>query len=197
MTDEERLIKEACTGRPEAFDALVTPHLPRIYRLAFLITRHAETAADAVQEALLRSYRSLRNLRPGHAFSPWLVRIVVNEAVKQARRGHRWLLALTGSKPDPSSLETPELLAQAREEQIELWGAVQRLSPAHRAVIVLRYYEEMSEAEMAVALDIPPGTVKSRLFHARAALEKLLKRTEQAGPAWSWAKAVRGGDGDD
>lgn len=202
MSHEEVLVRQACAGDPGAFDLLVSPYMPRFYRLAFLITRDQEYAADAVQEALLRAYRSLRSLRGEAAFRPWFTRILVNEAAKQSRRWRKLLLIFTGQSPDRSLVhanlqETPEAILEAREEQAGLWQAVQQLSTAHRTVLVLRYWEELSEAEMAAVLSIPPGTVKSRLYHARAALEQMLPRAERGGRAAELKLAVQGGESHD
>lgn len=173
--DEVRLVQEALAGQSEAFDQLLAPYLPRAYRTACGITRHPETAADALQEALLRVYRALRNLRSGAPFYPWFIRIVVNEALKQAGRRAPSLTAA------PEVAPSVEAHVLGLEERAALWDSIQALSPAHRAVIILRYYEELSEAEMAEVLDVSPGTVKSRLFHAR---KLLARRLEGARPGW-------------
>ncbi len=172
MPVDEDLIRRAGQGDGEAFDALVKPHQVRAYRTACLITRDPHSAADALQEALLRAYRALPNFEAGHAFYPWFARIVVNEALRQAKRQ-----SLFRSLPDllMTREPTPEELIQTSEDRERLQRAIQHLTPAHRAVIVLRYYEDLSEAEMAEVLGVPPGTVKSRLHHARAALERLLR----------------------
>ncbi|MFZ5825227.1 MAG: RNA polymerase sigma factor [Bacillota bacterium] len=197
MRPEGTLIREACSGDGTAFDELVAPYMDKAYRLAFLIARDRDAAADAVQEALLRAYRSLRNLRPDHPFLPWFTRIVVNEAIKQGRRGRSFLRLLEARfRPAPSRTGLPEEALQLREEQLQVWEAVQQLPPAHRAVIVLRYYEELSEAEMARVLDLRPGTVKSQLYRARAALERVLG--ERSGEAPAEIKPVpQGGVGHD
>lgn len=165
----EDQVRRAQMGEPGAFDTLVEPHLPRLYRVAYLITHQGEAAADALQEALLRAYRALGNLRPDEPFYPWFTRIVVNEAIRQSQR--QWDPPLL---PLPESLHTPESLLVQKEEQERLWRAVQGLKPIYRAVVVLRYYEDLSEAEMAEILELPPGTVKSRLHHARRLLERKL-----------------------
>lgn len=203
MTSEGALVRQAAMGDPQSFDALIKPYIPRIYRLAFLITRREEAAADAVQEALWRAYRSLPRLKAERSFYPWLARIVANEAIKQSSRGRRFFLSLVGpllpkALAGAPALPDPEGILQAREEQLEVWAAVQKLSPAHRAVIVLRYYEELSEAEMAEVLSIRPGTVKSRLYHARAALEKLLGPGRTPAPIRARVKpAGEGGESHD
>lgn len=196
--DEATLVRRACTGDRGAFDALLAPYMLRVYRLACLITHDPDSAGDAVQEALLRAYRALGNVRPGGAFYPWLARIVVNEAIKQARRRVKAVpLPADAAPPEGVVEESPEAILQTREEHRRIWGAIQRLSPAHRAAVVLRYYEELSEAEMAAVLDIPPGTVKSRLYHARAALEEMLGAPDPASPRPGLRPALHGGENHD
>lgn len=182
MRNETDLIRKAAAGDREAFDELLLPHTQRAYRTACLITHNPDLAADAVQDALLRAYRALGNLRPGSTFSPWFCRIVVHEAIKQCNRQRRIRYFTLDSPPEmwPDFLvapagETPEAALQVQEERRRLWQAVAALPPAHRAVIVLRYFNQYSEPEVADLLGIPLGTVKSRSFHARAALERVLQ----------------------
>lgn len=108
MQEETALIQRAARGDPEAFDALLAPHLTRAYRTAYLITHDAEAAADALQEALLRAFRSLANVREGHPFYPWFARIVVNEALKQGGRRSRASLPPLGGLLSPAPPATPE-----------------------------------------------------------------------------------------
>ncbi|HWI52046.1 MAG TPA: sigma-70 family RNA polymerase sigma factor [Symbiobacteriaceae bacterium] len=170
--DDAVLVRRVLQGDREAFDQLVGPHLPRAYRTACGITHQTEAAADALQEALIRAYRALGNLRAGSPFYPWFIRIVVREALKQAPRTVAFPLIATW---DPTN---PESTLLDREEREQVWAAMQDLSADHRAVVVLRYYEDLSEAEMADVLGISPGTVKSRLHHARQNLERRLRRQE-------------------
>jgi RNA polymerase sigma-70 factor, ECF subfamily len=173
--DDAQLVRRVLQGEREAFDLLVAPHLTRAYRTACGITHDADAAADALQEALIRAYRALGNLRDGTAFYPWFIRIVVREALKQAPRPTTLPFVPT------VSMTTPEGALLDREEREQIWSTLQSLSPDHRAVVVLRYYEDLSEAEMAEVLGISPGTVKSRLHYARQNLERRLRRQESAG----------------
>ncbi|HWI60406.1 MAG TPA: sigma-70 family RNA polymerase sigma factor [Symbiobacteriaceae bacterium] len=167
--DDRELVRRVLTGDRTAFDSLVAPHLPRAYRTACGITHDTEAAADALQEGLIRAYRSLANLREGSPFYPWFIRIVVREAIKQAPRRVAFPLvaSVDAASPESSLLD--------REEREQVWAALQDLSADHRAVVVLRYYEDLSEAEMAEVLGISPGTVKSRLHYARERLERKLR----------------------
>ncbi len=177
MQDEVSLITNARNGDALSFDLLLEPYTQRAYRVAYLITHDPDSAADALQEALIRAHRSLRNLRDGHPFYPWFARIVTNEAIKQAKRP-------APSLPLPEwtpSADSPERTVLDHEEREHLWRLIQSLSPAHRTVIVLRYYDDMSESEIAQVLGISPGTVKSRLHYAKNALGKHLRKGDSPG----------------
>jgi RNA polymerase sigma factor (sigma-70 family) len=175
MQDEVSLLTNARNGDYWSFDLLLEPYTQRAYRIAYLITHDPDSASDALQEALIRTHRSLRNLREGCRFYPWFARIVTNEAIKQAKR-HPPYLPLPEWTP---SSDSPERTVLDREAQEELWKLIQSLSPAHRTVIVLRYYDDMSESEIANVLGISLGTVKSRLHYAKNALGKQLRRAER------------------
>ncbi len=160
----------------DAFRQLVEPHLAKAYRIACLILLDRELARDAVQEALIRAYRSWPRFRPGESAGPWLNRIVVNEARRMLGRSRRQP-ALLGEVPSlvgPVE-DSPEYAALAREEREQLWRAIAGLGELQRTVLVLRYYQQMSEDEMAAVLDVSPGTVKSRLHNARKQLEQRLR----------------------
>jgi RNA polymerase sigma-70 factor (ECF subfamily) len=172
------------------FAALVEPCITRAYRLAYGIIHDRQAAEDAVQEALVRAYRSLENLQEGRPFWPWFFRIVVNEALKQAKRSRRPAAPLD----PPGTADSPEHALLDREERQRVWKAIHRLPPAQRAVILLRYYEELSEAEMAEVLGARPGTVKSRLHYARLALERQLTAPEPPrAPWWRLTRLLSGG----
>lgn len=171
MQEEASLLASACAGDAGAFDLLLEPYMQRAYRTAYLITHSPHSAADALQEALIRAHRSLRNVREGQPFYPWFARIVTNEAIKQAKRRAPYL-------PLPEwtpAADTPERTVLDQEQREQLWRLIQSLSPAHRAVIVLRYYDDLCEAEIASVLAISLGTVKSRLHYARNALGERLR----------------------
>lgn len=163
------------------FQAQVEPHLPAAYRTAALILLDRDLARDAVQEALLRAYRSRDRLRPGAPVWPWLHRLVVNEALRLAGRQRRQPLLLPEWPDFPGGAPGPETALLARETRDRIWQALAQLSEAHRTVLVLRYYQELTELEMADLLGVSPGTVKSRLHYARRLLEERLSR-EQVAP---------------
>lgn len=146
------------------------------FRVAWLITRDRHEAEDATQEAFVKAYYALTRFRSDAAFKPWLVRIVANEAKNRGRSlRRRESLALNASGEPAISVPSPEAETLAREESEELLAAVNRLREGDRLVVAYRYFLDMSEAEMASALDVRPGTVKSRLARATARLRSDLE----------------------
>jgi RNA polymerase sigma-70 factor (sigma-E family) len=143
---------EAPAGR---LDELYRRHAPEAARLAYLITGDRALAEDLVQDAFVRMYGRFRDLRNPDAFAAYLRRTVVNLARSHFRhlKVERAYVAREGMRPAPAS---PDL--GAREE---MWQALLRLPERQRTAIVLRYYEDLSEAETADAMRCPKGTVKS------------------------------------
>ena len=163
-------------GETAAYAELVTRHAPVARRLAVLSGAGSD-ADDVVQEAFVKAYRSLSSFRDGAEFRPWLLRIVINESRNlhrgQTRRTDRELRVaredarlVTGS--DPAEVAVGE----ARREA--LLGAIRTLPEELREVVTCRYLLELSETETAESLDIPNGTVKSRLRRALARLREEL-----------------------
>jgi RNA polymerase sigma-70 factor, ECF subfamily len=134
-------------------------------------------AEDVTQEAFLQAYRSIWHFDPARPFGPWFMRSVVHAAVKAAQRNSRQ------AAPDYQEQTLEELLADdaSVEDQVErigfqdkVWAALQVLSPRQRAVVVQRYFLDMSEREMAVESETAPGTIKWLLHVARKRLRSLL-----------------------
>lgn len=169
-------------------DALVARYQVRALRTAFLITQDAALAQDVVQDAFLSAYRAIHGFQLGRPFAPWFMRIVVNGAIQTARRGQHFT-ALEAEDDDLDLSEgisavSLEQTVEAAQTEAAIWAALADLTPERRAVIVLRYYLELSESEMAAHLAIPVGTVKSRLHAAKRQLRDRLTpeyRTNQDG----------------
>jgi RNA polymerase sigma factor (sigma-70 family) len=169
--DDGLLVERARDGDAAAFGALVTRHAGVATRVAHLVAPGADVE-DTIQEAFVKAWRALPDFRAGAPFRPWLCRIVANEAknrVRSARR--RDALALRTSvaeaRDEPPS---PEAIALDRDEAEALVHAMNLLRPDDRLVIAYRWLLELTEAEMADALGVPIGTVKSRLSRAMAKL---------------------------
>jgi len=142
-------------------------------------------AQDAAQEAFVKAYYALGSFRAGASFRAWLMAIVRNEALNRARSASRRTTLATRVAEDRSSgaaAPTPEAAILAAERGAELGAALGSLAPRDRAVIALRYFEELSEKEMAVALGCRPGTVKSRLSRALSKLRGALSEDEEVAP---------------
>lgn len=150
------LVRAAGRGDAEALDELVTRHWPRAHRTAWLIVHDPQAAEDIAQEALLAAVRNLDRFDSRRPFGPWLHRIVANRAIDHARaRSRRAELAL-GALAEPAALDTTAIAD-------DLLGAIAALDPEQRAVIVLRHLLEYTPGEIAALLDLPRGTVNSRL----------------------------------
>ncbi len=169
--DERAWIAGAQAGSLSDLEALFREHWPRAYRAAYLVVHDGAAAEDIAQEAMLSAIRTLDRFDRRRPFGPWLHRIVVNRAIDWVRAR-----ALQAEAGGPAL----ELAAANRADEREPYSqpvlaALGELSPDHRAVIVLRHLLEYSPREIARMLDLPRGTVNSRL---RRGLDQLADRLE-------------------
>lgn len=153
------------------FTELVTAVSPRLLRTAYAACGDRQIAQDAVQSALVSAYRSWRRVRDAADPAAYLRRMVLNEVVHTRRRKWWTATSLRAQVPEASPAPSPE--GSVVEHEV-VWGAISQLPPRQRAVVVLRYYEGLSEAEVAGALGIRPGTVKSQGAAAMAHLRRAL-----------------------
>lgn len=158
--------------RDEQFGSFFLAESERLRRLGVWLTGDPERAADLAQEALARTYRHWRRIRE-HDPGPYARRILVN----LVRSQHRRSLVARRHEQKPADLVTGE--APRVDEWLRVTEALKTLSPMRRATVVLRFYEDMSEADIARALDRPLGTVKSDIHRALAKLRPLLEETER------------------
>lgn len=180
--NEHEAIARLKRGDIDALEPLMQEHQVRAVRTAFLITRDRALAEDVVQAAFVRVYERIDQFDPNRSFAPWLLRIVTNDAVKAATRRERFVPFHAPGDAEHtladllSSHEAgPDAAVEAAELQQAVWSALGQLPPEQRAVIVRRYYLDMSETKMADDLDVPHGTIKSRLRAARQRLRTLLQ----------------------
>jgi RNA polymerase sigma-70 factor (ECF subfamily) len=170
---------DAQTGDAAAFGELVRPHQPAALRVATVVLGTSEGADDVVQVAIERAWRGLSTFRTDCPFGPWFLRIVANCARNDRRsRGRRGRLQVRVATAGDFGTATPDEVAIADEDRRRVVDAMNRLSRADRLVIALRYFEEMTEREMAETLDCRLGTVKSRLSRAMGRLRAELDRSE-------------------
>jgi RNA polymerase sigma-70 factor, ECF subfamily len=163
--DERAWVRGAQAGSVSDLEALFRAHWPLAHRAAYLVIHDAAAAEDVAQEAFLAAVRNLDRFDGRRRFGPWLHRIVVNRAIDWARA--RSLRA----EAEPRDVAAPD----PPEPNEELLPALAALNPDHRAVIVLRYLLEYTPGEIADLLDLPRGTVNSRL---RRGLDALKERLE-------------------
>ncbi len=171
--DDGLLVERARRGDVDAYERLIEIYQGLAHRVAYLVTRSSAEADDAVQEAFVKAFYALDRFRPEAPFKPWLLRIVANEARNRMRsQVRREGLALRASEARPSgeAAPSPEEAALVSEGRAELVAAVESLKESDRIAISLRFFAELTEAEMAEVLGVPKGTVKSRLSRA---LERL------------------------
>ena len=178
MTVEE-LVQAAAGGDEEAFAQLVGLHENKVYSLALRMCGNPEDAADAAQEAFLSAWRALPSFRGEAGFSTWLYRLTANASIDLLRRVRRQRLDLRLDDEDLglTALEAgpgPQEAAEQGELRQAVDQALGQLGDSHRQVLVLRELSGLSYQEIAQALDIDLGTVKSRIARARLNLRKIL-----------------------
>jgi RNA polymerase sigma-70 factor (ECF subfamily) len=170
------LVSRCLAGSTGAFEPLVKRHEGPALVVARSLLGDPDEAADAVQDAFVRAYHTLGRLRPGSAFGPWFRAILRNLCLDRLRSPRRRGQSLDEDVVDERVWS--EASAPLEAERHELVGVVQealmKLSADHREVLVLKEMEELDYKEIAEMLGVPKGTVGSRLFHARAALQKVL-----------------------
>ena len=181
LTDAE-LIESAKRGEVAAYEELVRRYEQVAFRTAYLVCGDADEARDATQEGFMRAYGAIGSFRPGAEARPWLLRIVANAARNRRRAaGRRASLALRSAQDRPSdgAAGSPEAAVLHAERNRELLAAIDRLGDDDRRLVMLRWFAELSERELAAVLGVPPGTVKSRLSRAMHRLRVIVAREAQ------------------
>jgi RNA polymerase sigma-70 factor, ECF subfamily len=167
---ERKLIREAQRGSRDALAALYEMHWPRAQRAAYLVVHDAAAAEDIAQEAFLAAVDALERFDRRRPFAPWLHRIVVNRAIDWGRRE-----ALRAGAGDPDERAATEPIGESASE---LMPALAQLPPEQRAVVVLRYLLEYTPGEIGRMLELPRGTVNSRLRRGLDRLRNLIEVEE-------------------
>jgi RNA polymerase sigma-70 factor (ECF subfamily) len=181
--DDQRLIAECLRGDSAAFGELVRRYQDRLYNTVYRLVDNAEDAQDIVQDSFLNAYQALGHFKGDSLFFTWLYRIAVNTAISLKRK-HRVVISVDvgrneGGVPEPadtSDLSRPEQALERTEEEKRIQNALNRLSPEHRAVLIMKDMEGEKYETMAEVLDVPIGTIRSRLHRARLELRDLLSQ---------------------
>jgi RNA polymerase sigma-70 factor (ECF subfamily) len=171
------VIQRALQGDETAYQMIIDEHREAVFRLAYLLLGDSDDAEDVAQETFIRALRYLRRYDPERALRPWLLRITANLARNRRRSLGRYWAALqrfAGQVPLESAI-TPEAQSALAAEAHALWRAVRRLNHADQEIVYMRYFLELSVAETADALNLPSGTVKSRLHRALKRLREVIE----------------------
>ena len=180
--DDQRLIAACLEGDATAFGLLVRRHQDRLYNTVYRLLDNAEDAQDVVQEAFLHAYQSLDSFKGDSLFFTWLYRIAVNTAISLKRK-RRVVLSIDGSRNgeggvdplDPSEAAHPGHALEQEEQGRRVQRALSRLSAEHRTVLIMKDMEGQKYETMAEILQVPIGTIRSRLHRARLELRELLE----------------------
>lgn len=171
--DERALLLRCQRGDRSAFDPIVLRYMRQATAFALGWTGSREDALDLSQEAFVRAFRSLGSFDASRPFFPWYHRILKNLCLNHmARAAHKHEVPLIDDydeDPDQTAA-SPHHLAERSELRRQVWEALQRLEPNHREILILRELQQLSYAELAAVLEIPRGTVMSRLHEARRRL---------------------------
>lgn len=173
---EAELVKRAQHGERNAFSELVRLHARGVTNVIYRMCGNVQVAEDAAQETFIQAWLHLPSYRPHSSLRSWLYRIAVNTAIDMLRKEKRILPGELEEMPLQDPGLSPEAVFTRQERAALVQEAVLSLPDASRAVLVLREYEGMSYHEIAEALDIPTGTVMSRLNYARKLLRGMLEQ---------------------
>jgi RNA polymerase sigma-70 factor, ECF subfamily len=173
--DETELVTQAQHGDRNAYNELVQVHANGVLNVVYRMCGDAQLAEDAAQETFLQAWLNLNSYRPQTSLRNWLYRIAVNAATDMFRKEKRILPSAVEDIQLSDNRPGPEATVLKRERVSMIQDAVTSLPEACRAVLVLREYEGLSYQEIAASLDIPIGTVMSRLNYARGLLKEKLK----------------------
>jgi RNA polymerase sigma-70 factor (ECF subfamily) len=191
--DDPALLQRAREGDHAALGQLLSAHQGRVYGVCLRMVRHPDDAAELAQDTLVKVVQKLGDFRGDARFSTWVTRIAMNLSLSHLRK-RKLRQTVSLDQPAHAAAVTPrgamlaggELPPDQRVEEAEmqrlLQSALGRLEPDQRAVLVLRDLQQLDYAEIARALELPVGTVKSRLFRARLALRQMMEHHEPDGP---------------
>jgi len=184
--DESALLVRCQQGDRASFDLIVLRYMRQATAFALGWTGNQEDALDLSQEAFARAFRSIRSFDTARPFFPWYHRILKNLCLNHiASAAHRHEVPLIDDEELQQAGPTPEQWAEREEVRRQLWEALRRLDHSHREILILREFQQLTYAELSAVLEIPRGTVMSRLHEARQKLrlqlEPMLRSRESRG----------------
>jgi RNA polymerase sigma-70 factor (ECF subfamily) len=184
--NDGELVRRCQAGESSAFNELVTRYRGKVFTMVFGMVQNEQDAWDLAQEGFLKAWRSIHRFKGQSSFYTWLYRIMTNVTIDALRRkgvhgeaefDDRIAAAKVdpGSRTTPSAAPLPHQKLEQNEIRRRIEEAIARLSPEHRAVIVMKEMEDLQYNEIAEILDCSIGTVMSRLFYARKKLQTFLR----------------------
>ena len=180
ICQEELIAMQRCRrGSRKAFEVFVNKYMKDAYFIALGLVGNREDALELSQEAFIRAYRNIKQVKPDRKFFPWFYQILKNLCVSHLRKRKYRRASSLDAEGCPEVEATadcfsPEVVAARNEIKDKVWQAIGQLDEKHREVIILRHFQNMSYDKIAEALFCNKGTVTSRLYYARKKLEELL-----------------------
>jgi len=187
--DDLSLVEACRRGQTEAFGTLVGRYQERLHATILRLIGSAEDAEDVLQDAFVRAFERLDQFHGDSSFYTWIYRIAVNLALSGYRRrrvraslkrSRMWSAPVSSEPADESHESDPTLSLERAERERMIEDALDRLGPEHRAVVILKDFDGHRYEEISAILDIPVGTVRSRLHRARCELRELLRKLVDA-----------------
>lgn len=182
--DDTELITRCRRGDSAAYGELVRRYQDRLYNTVYRLVGHEEDARDAVQDAFLSAYQSLRKFKGDSRFFTWLYRIAVNAAITRKRKdrlNNRVDSAHNFDAPEPSVEDEPGRGLERADDERVLQTALNRMTPEFRVALVLKEIDGLKYEEIAEVVGVPIGTVRSRIHRGRLELTELLRDRIEAG----------------
>lgn len=186
LPQEELVVMQRCRGGSrEAFEVFVNRYMKDAYFIALGLVGNREDALDLSQEAFVRAYRNIKQVKPGRKFFPWFYQILKNLCISHLRKRRYRRASSLDAEDCPevaasADVFSPDVVADRNEVKGKVWEAIGKLDEKHREVIILRHFRAMSYDQISEALFCNKGTVTSRLYYARKRLQELLS-TEKGG----------------
>lgn len=183
LENEKDLIIQSISGDIKSFEALIKGYQKMAYNVAYRIMGNEEDAKDMTQEAFIKVYRNIKGFRMDSSFSTWMYRIVMNTCKDELRKKKMKVISIdqpitTDDGQMQMELEDhglkPDEIVESRETQKEVHEALQEIKETNRVVVVLRDIKGFSYAEISEIIDVPVGTIKSRINRGRQELKTIL-----------------------
>ena len=168
--DTVKLVRKSKKGNNTAFSTLIKGYEKDLYKVAIAMTKNDDDALDCIQEAILQAYISIKDLRQDEYFKTWLIKILINKCNALIKKNKK-ILNLDIKITEDEKVE--------QSDKLELKQSINNLDSDLKIIVILYYYEDMSIKDISESLNVPQGTIKSRLSRARIKLKEMLSIEEE------------------